>query len=184
VRAEPTDLPGCVLVRLDPHEDERGGFLKLFRHDAFVGLGLDPTLAEVYWSTSRRGVVRGLHFQVPPRDHAKTVAVVRGAIHDVVVDLRVGSPAYGRHVEVTLEADTGCALHVPTGCAHGFQALSDDAVVLYLVGTEHSPDHDAGIRWDSVGACWPLDDVVVSDRDAALPPLAEFTSPFVDPGDL
>ena len=182
MQADPTDVRGCVVLRLEPHEDARGGFLKLFRRDEFAELGLDPTVAEVFWSTSRRGVVRGLHFQAPPHDHAKTVAVVSGAIYDVVVDLRLASPTYGRSVAFTLEAGDGRALHVPTGCAHGFQALTDDATVLYLVGTEHAPSHDAGIRWDSVEG-WPISPAVVSDRDAAFPALSDFTSPFLEPAD-
>lgn len=178
MRAEPSGIPGCVLVRLERHEDRRGDFLKVLQRDVFAELGLDPTVAEVYWSTSHRGVVRGLHFQTPPSDHAKTVNVIRGAIHDVVVDLRVGSPAYGQPMTVTLAADVPGALHVPRGCAHGFQALSDDTVVAYMVGSEHAPGHDTGIRWDSVAAHWPIVETVVSERDAAFPGLAEFESPF------
>lgn len=176
--AEPTAIPGCVHLRLDRLEDARGDFVKVLRAGAYTGLGLDPTVAEVYWSTSRRGVVRGLHFQLPPHDHAKTVTVIRGAVYDVVVDLRVGSPAYGQAVTVALTAADPVALHVPTGCAHGFQAVSDEAVVAYLVGTEHAPEHDTGIRWDSVEAGWPIADPMVSERDAAFPALAGFASPF------
>jgi dTDP-4-dehydrorhamnose 3,5-epimerase len=128
-------------------------------------------------------VVRGLHFQTPPRDHAKTVNVIRGAIHDVVVDLRLGSPAYGRPATFALGAGEPAALHVPRGCAHGFQALSDDTVVAYMVGSEHAPEHDSGIRWDSVAADWPIAEPVVSERDAAFPPLSEFESPFRFPPD-
>lgn len=181
MRPEATPIPGCVLLDLDGHEDARGDFLKVFRRDRFAELGLDPTVAELYWSTSRRGVVRGLHFQTPPHDHAKTVNVVRGAVHDVVVDLRTGSPMYGRPVAFTLSAAEPRALHVPAGCAHGFQALVDDTVVAYLVGSEHAPEHDTGVRWDSVGADWPIAAAVVSDRDAAFPTLAEFDSPFALP---
>jgi dTDP-4-dehydrorhamnose 3,5-epimerase len=173
-----TAIPGCVLLPLSRHEDERGDFVKVFRRDAFAGLGLDPAVAEVYWSTSRHGVVRGLHFQSPPHEHAKTVTVLRGEVHDVVVDLRVGSPAYGRALQLALAGDDPSALHLPPGCAHGFQVVSDDALVAYLVGTQHAPSHDEGIRWDSVGADWPVADAIVSARDAAFPTLAEFPSPF------
>jgi dTDP-4-dehydrorhamnose 3,5-epimerase len=183
VRAEPSAIPGCVHVRLDRHEDARGDFVKVLRRDTYESLGLDPTVAELYWSTSHRGVVRGMHFQLPPHDHAKTVTVIRGCIHDVVVDLRVGSPAFGRSVAFTLDAAEPSAVHVPKGCAHGFQAVADESVVAYLVGTEHAPDHDTGVRWDTVGADWPLPDPVVSERDARFPRLAEFDSPFRFRGD-
>jgi dTDP-4-dehydrorhamnose 3,5-epimerase len=178
VDAEPTAIPGCKRLRLVRHEDARGDFVKVLRRDEYAAAGLDPTVAELYWSTSRRGVVRGLHFQSPPHDHAKTVSVLRGAAHDVVVDLRVGSPAYGTAVELQLDAADPAAVHVPAGCAHGFQSLADDTVVAYLVGTEHAPSHDDGIRWDSAGVDWPIADAVVSERDAAFPALADFDSPF------
>jgi dTDP-4-dehydrorhamnose 3,5-epimerase len=174
----PTAIPGCVLLPLRRHEDDRGDFVKVFRRDAFAALGLDPDVAEVYWSTSRRGVVRGLHFQVPPHEHAKTVTVLRGEVHDVVVDLRVGSPAYGEVAQTPLASSDPCALHIPIGCAHGFQVVSGEAVVAYLVGTEHAPSDDTGIRWDSVAADWPVADAIVSERDAAFPSLADFASPF------
>jgi dTDP-4-dehydrorhamnose 3,5-epimerase len=178
VDAEPTAIPGCTRLRLVRHEDARGDFVKILRRDEYAALGLDPTVAELYWSTSRRGVVRGLHFQSPPHQHAKTVSVLRGAARDVVVDLRVGSPAYGRAVVLELRADEPAAVHVPAGCAHGFQALTDDTVVAYLVGTEHAPSHDDGIRWGSAGVDWPIADAVVSERDNAFPALADFDSPF------
>jgi dTDP-4-dehydrorhamnose 3,5-epimerase len=178
MRAEPSRIPGCSVVELVHHTDDRGSFVKLFRSSTFVELGLDPTIREVYWSTSARGVVRGLHFQTPPDAHAKTVGVVSGTILDVVLDLRAGSPTYGEHAAFELDATSARAVHVPLGCAHGFQALSDGATVAYLVGTEHAPEHDAGIRWDSAGIAWPLPDPVVSGRDLTFPALAEFETPF------
>jgi dTDP-4-dehydrorhamnose 3,5-epimerase len=178
VDAEPTAIPGCTRLRLVRHEDARGDFVKILRRDEYAAAGLDPTVAELYWSTSRRGVVRGLHFQSPPHEHAKTVSVLRGAAHDVVVDLRAGSPAYGEVVVLELRGEEPSAVHVPAGCAHGFQALTDDTVVAYLVGTEHAPSHDHGIRWDSVGVDWPIADAIVSERDAAFPTFADFVSPF------
>jgi dTDP-4-dehydrorhamnose 3,5-epimerase len=168
-------------VHLRRHEDERGEFVKAFQRDLYASLGLDPTVAELYWSTSTHGVIRGLHFQTPPHEHAKTVTVVRGEIQDAVVDLRVGSPTEGRHVTVPLAADPPRAVHVPVGCAHGFQVTSADATVAYLVGSEHAPDHDAGVRWDSAGIAWTIPDPTVSPRDAAFPAVADFASPFTFP---
>ncbi|MBM3674502.1 MAG: dTDP-4-keto-6-deoxy-D-glucose epimerase [Actinobacteria bacterium] len=181
VRAEPTAIPGCTLVHLDRHADARGDFVKGFAASAYAAMGCDPTVAEVYWSTSRRATIRGMHFQVPPHAHAKTVCVVRGSVHDVVIDLRVASPAFRRHVTVPLNAARPAALHVPLGCAHGFQALEDDTLVAYLVGTEHDPGADTGVRWDSIGVDWPLPDPIVSERDAAFVALDDFASPFTGP---
>ncbi len=178
VEAEPSPIPGCLLLHLFRHEDPRGGFQKLFERRAFAALGMDTDVAEAYWSTSHRGVVRGLHFQLPPHHHAKTVVAVAGTVHDVVLDLRTDSPAFGTHAAFTLDAAAGLAVHVPAGCAHGFQALTEGAGVAYLVSTEHAPDHDTGVRWDSAGIAWPLPPTVISDRDAGLPRLADFDSPF------
>jgi dTDP-4-dehydrorhamnose 3,5-epimerase len=169
------------VLHLARHHDDRGDFVKAFQRDTYVALGLDPTVAELYWSTSSRGVIRGLHFQTPPYAHAKTVTVIRGTIFDVVVDLRAGSPTFGQHISVPISDSEPAAVHVPVGCAHGFQATSLEAVVAYLVGTEHAPDHDDGIRWDSVGVDWPVPDPVVSPRDAAFPTAAVFVSPFTFP---
>jgi dTDP-4-dehydrorhamnose 3,5-epimerase len=178
VRAEPTDIPGCSLVALRLATDDRGDFVKLFQRSVYEAAGLDATVAEVFFSRSHRGVVRGLHFQLPPHDHAKTVACLQGTVLDVVVDLRVGSPTYARHACFRLDASEPLAVHVPTGCAHGFQALGDDALMAYLVSSEHSPEHDTGIRFDSAGVEWPLPVVGVSERDRALPPFDALDNPF------
>jgi dTDP-4-dehydrorhamnose 3,5-epimerase len=178
VRAEPTLIPGCAYLRLEPLADTRGSFVKVYQRSVVEAMGLDGTVAEFYYSRSFPGVIRGLHFQCPPHDHAKTVVCIAGSIFDVVVDLRIGSPAFGEHATFALEGTAPTAVHVPTGCAHGFQATSDDTIVGYLVSTEHEPRHDTGIRWDSAGIEWPLARTVVSPRDQSFPRLAELDSPF------
>lgn len=178
MQVEPSDIPGCVRLALFRADDARGAFVKLFERSTFTGAGLDGEVAEAFCSTSRRGVIRGLHLQLPPHAHAKTVAVLSGRVLDVVVDLRTDSPAFGQHATFELDARDGAGVHVPVGCAHGFQALTDDATMVYLVSTEHSPEHDTGIRWDSAAIDWPLPATVVSERDAGLPALADFDSPF------
>ena len=133
----------------------------------------------LFWSSSAKGVIRGLHFQAPPYDHAKLVACVAGAIWDVTVDLRRTSPTYGRHVARELTAENGVQLYLPRGMAHGFLALSEGAVVSYAVESAHHPAADRGLRWDSCGIPWPLDGTpTISARDAAFPGLAAFESPF------
>jgi dTDP-4-dehydrorhamnose 3,5-epimerase len=178
VAREPTGIPGCSVVPLFHHTDARGELVKVFRASAAIAAGDDPAVAELFWSRSARGVVRGLHFQVPPHEHTKIVTIVAGTGFDAVVDRRVDSPTHGRVVTVDLDADDPVAVVVPVGCAHGFQATSDGAVVLYATSTEHAPAFDRGIRWDSVGIEWPIADPVVSERDAGFPPFAEFLSPF------
>ena len=176
---ETTDIPGCSVVRLFRHEDARGEFVKIFQATTARAGGDDPTIGELFWSRSHAGVVRGLHFQVPPDDHTKVVTIIAGRAFDVVLDLRVGSPAYGTHIAVELDAAAPAAVVVPVGCAHGFQATVDDTVMLYATSTEHAPESDRGIRWDSAGIAWPLPAVAISDRDGGFPALDAYTSPFV-----
>lgn len=176
--AELTAIPGCLILPLFHHTDDRGEFVKVYQASKGVD-GERGEIAELFWSRSACGVVRGLHFQVPPHAHRKLVTVVAGAAIDVVVDLRVGSPTYGKHVTVSLDAATPVAVQVPIGCAHGFQSTADDTVILYATSTEHAPNADRGIRWDSIGVEWPIPRVLLSDRDADFPELADFESPFI-----
>lgn len=168
-------IAGLVHTPLARWSDDRGNLVKVFQASA---LAAQPG-REVFLSTSARGVVRGLHFQVPPHDHAKTVVCLAGSILDVVVDLRRGSPSEGQVACFELDGASPAQLHLPAGLAHGFQALEDDTLVAYIVSSEHAPDHDRGIRWDSIGVDWPLPVTAMSDRDRAFPGIAELNSPFV-----
>jgi dTDP-4-dehydrorhamnose 3,5-epimerase and related enzymes len=179
VTPEPTGISGCSVVPLFHHADDRGEFVKVFQASVAAAAGEDPTIAELFWSRSHRGVVRGLHFQIPPHAHSKLVTIISGTALDVVVDLRVGSPTFGQHRALTFDAATPAAVFIPIGCAHGFQATSDDVTIAYATSTEHAPGADRGIRWDSIDLEWPIADAVASERDAALPTLADFDSPFV-----
>lgn len=177
--AFPTDIAGVFELRGRVFTDHRGTFVKTFHEGRFRELGMNTVWRELFWSSSTRGVIRGLHFQTPPSDHAKLVACVTGAVWDVAVDLRRTSPTYGRHIARELTAGNGVQLYLPRGTAHGFLALSEGAVVCYAVETGHDPAADRGLRWDSCGIPWPLDGApTVSARDAAFPGLAGFESPF------
>ncbi|MBP6864637.1 MAG: dTDP-4-dehydrorhamnose 3,5-epimerase family protein [Candidatus Didemnitutus sp.] len=171
-------IPGCGFIRLDRRSDDRGDFCKLFQQSRWQALGLGWPVREQYVSTSHHGVVRGMHFQLPPHDHHKVVACLRGAAQDVVLDLRLQSPTFGRFAVFELHAEEPALVVVPRGCAHGFCARGDDTVMGYWVETEHVPSHDAGIRWDSFGHTWPISAPLLSPRDRALPDFATFTSPF------
>lgn len=175
----PTPLPGCFEVRPTVREDARGAFVKTVHRPEFAAHGLASDFPEQYHSRSHRGVVRGLHFQTPPHDHAKLVYCPRGAVFDAVVDLRRGSPTYGLHHHVELSEENALMLYVPPGFAHGFCALRDDTLMMYLVTSVHAPEHDAGVRWDSAGIPWPVEAPLLSPRDGAFAPLADFESPFV-----
>lgn len=175
---EELGLPGAFVVRPRVLTDARGGFIKTFHEPSFVDRGLRTDWREEYQSSSRRGVIRGMHFQAPPADHAKLVFCLSGAVLDVIVDLRRGSPTYGEHRSVRLDAEQGTGVYVPTGCAHGFLSLSDAGTMYYKVTSVHAPDHDGGVDWSSIGFAWPVTDPLLSDRDRTHPPLAGFASPF------
>lgn len=178
MRIEPTALAGCFLIVPDIRHDERGYFVKTFHEEVFRTHGLATDFREDYFSLSRQGVLRGLHFQTPPHAHAKLVYCVRGTVFDAAVDLRAGSPTEGRHLTAELGAGNGHMLYLAPGVAHGFCALSDEALMMYKVTSVYAPAADAGILWNSAGIAWPVAEPQLSARDRAFPALAAFDSPF------
>lgn len=178
LRVGRTEIPGLFDLFAEPQSDERGYVVKTFEVRAYTEAGLSSRCAEELHSFSKRGVVRGMHFQTPPASQAKTVFCVHGAVFDVVLDLRMGSPSYRRVVTRELSARAGHGLYVPEGCAHGFCVLSEQAVVAYRLTTPYAAGHDAGVLWNSIDAGWPITDPVLSQRDRRFVSLADFESPF------
>ncbi len=172
-------IPGCFELRPKLFQDPRGRFVKIFHKDYFLKHGLSTDFAEEYYSHSFRGVIRGLHFQTPPHDHVKMVYCVSGEVFDVVVDLRIGSPTYGKCATFILNAEDGNCLYIPKGLAHGFCVTSETATLVYKVGTTYSPDHDSGIKWSSVDVDWPTTKPTISERDEMLVTFDSFKSPFL-----
>lgn len=172
-------LPGCLALFATPHTDKRGIFVKSFQATRFSELGLQAEWKEQFFSSSTRGVIRGLHFQLPPAAQNKLVLCVHGTVLDVLVDLRRGSPTFKQFTTITLTEGSGTCLYLPVGIAHGFASLSKGAVVSYSVTAEHDPAQDAGIRWDSLPVPWPFTNPIISPRDRALPSMRDFESPFV-----
>jgi dTDP-4-dehydrorhamnose 3,5-epimerase len=179
MQIEDLPLPGLKRIRLKHVRDRRGEFVKNFHADMFQAAGIDHVIREEFYSRSARGVVRGMHFQRPPHDHTELVFCPAGRVIDVVVDLRRSSPTYGRYHAEILHGEEPCALFIPRGLAHGFQALEEGSMVFYSVSTVHHPESDAGIRWDSFGFTWPEPVAGLSDRDRAHPPLQGWESPFL-----
>ncbi len=179
IQIKETSLPGCLLISLPEQKDKRGNFIKIFHAETFRKNGLKTIFPEEYYSISRRGVLRGLHFQVPPQEHVKLVYCLEGVIFDAVVDLRRNSPTVGKFATFTLKGDEANLLYIPPGMAHGFLVQSESALVLYKVSTVYSPAYDTGILWNSAGVPWPAKNPVVSARDQAFPTLYRFESPFV-----
>lgn len=169
-------LIGSYSVRPRRVSDARGSFVKIFHRRTFEEYGLCADFREVYYSRSVAGTVRGLHFQVPPFEHAKLVYCVTGKVLDVLLDLRIGSPTYGKSCSLELEGESDGLVYIPAGIAHGFWAR-EEATLAYSVSTEHAPAHDAGVHFRSVDVAWP-ESPIVSERDQALPRLSDFQSPF------
>ena len=180
---KPHAIPDVKLMTPVRHGDHRGFFSEVYNRRALLSEGVDIDFVQDNHSLStERGTVRGLHFQVPPFAQAKLVRVLSGSAFDVAVDLRRGSPTFGRHVSVTLSAAEGNQILVPAGFAHGLMTLQPRTEVLYKVSDYYAPDHDRGILWNdpALEIDWPITgpEAVVSDKDLAQPTLADFATPF------
>lgn len=171
------EIEGVFILKHEPIADRRGTFTKIYSTPPTPGLsGNAAPFIECYYSVSASGVVRGLHFQVPPHDHTKLVTCLEGSVFDCVMDLRKRSSTYGLAIHHQLVP--GESIVVPSGCAHGFCSTSDNSLLLYHVTSAYSPLHDAGIHWTSARLPWPVPDPILSDRDRAFPQFGEFSSPF------
>jgi dTDP-4-dehydrorhamnose 3,5-epimerase len=170
-------VPGAFELTPQQHRDDRGVFLEWFHAETFAAaVGHDLALAQANCSVSRRGVVRGIHYADVPPGQAKYVTCVAGAVLDVVVDLRVGSPAFGRYDAVRLDTDERKTVYLSEGLGHGFVALTDDATVMYLCSTPFNPSAEHGVNPldPALGLPWPTDlDLVLSAKDQAAPTLAD-----------
>lgn len=176
---ESTSLPDVFVLTPARFGDARGWFSETWNADRMAAAGLDVAFVQDNHSFSATaGTLRGLHYQRPPRAQDKLVRCTRGAILDVAVDVRKGSPAYGQWVAVELTADNGKQLFVPKGFLHGFVTLTADTEVQYKCSDLYAPDCDGSVRWDSVGIDWGVSDPVLSAKDVAALPLSDFDSPF------
>jgi dTDP-4-dehydrorhamnose 3,5-epimerase len=177
---EPLAIPEVILVRPTRYADERGFFQESYREGVFAAAGIGPRFVQDNLARSTRGVLRGLHYQVPPAAQGKLVGVMSGSIFDVAVDLRADAPSFGRWVGTTLDADSGELLWIPPGFAHGYVVLSDVADVHYKVTAEYRPELDRGLAWNdpTLGIAWPVSDPVVSGKDMEQPTLSACDNPF------
>ena len=183
--AASVNVPRIIIPKR--HVDDRGWFREIFHEKRLSDAGITCRFVQDNQSSSKRaGTLRGLHFQLPPAAQAKLVTVVKGRILDVAVDIRRGSPTFGRHVSTELSAECGRQLYIPIGFAHGFLTLEDEVVVMYKVSDYYSPAHESGIRWNDpdIAFPWPFKDadIITSDKDRRLPMLKEFASPFAYDG--
>lgn len=173
-----TKISGLYLIQNDVFKDDRGAFIKTFRFDTFDKLGITVDLQEQFFSVSKKGVVRGMHFQIPPHDQNKLVSVSNGTIFDVICDIRKNSPTFGISEIFELSYENAKSLFIPKGLAHGFQALTETVTVHYQVSSMYSPTHEQGICFDSLGVKWPIEPAVTNERDKKFPKLKDYVSPF------
>jgi len=174
-------IPGVILVEAQAFPDERGFFMENFKESVFSINGIKTKFVQDNYSRSVKGVLRGLHYQKNPKAQAKLVIAIRGEIFDVAVDIRKGSPTYGKWVGEILSEQNHKLLYVPEGFAHGFCVLSNEADVLYKVNSEYSAEHERGIAWNDpkVSIKWPTDKPIMIKKDLELPVLEKADNNFV-----
>lgn len=173
-----TELPGVFVVEVEAKADDRGLFARTYCRDEFTARGLCVEWPQCNVSfNTRAGTLRGLHWQAAPHEEVKLVRCTSGAAFDVVVDLRPGSPTYGKWVSVEITATNRRAVYIPGGCAHGFQTLADATELFYQMSATYVPEAARGVRYDdpTLSIVWPAPPAVISDRDAALPYLSRTT---------
>ncbi len=175
-----TDISGLLIIKPDIFRDDRGYFFESYNQDKFDGSGVDVTFVQDNESRSKKGVVRGLHFQVPPFEQGKLVRVVKGAILDVAVDIRRASATYGKWSSVVLSGDNKWMYWIPPGFAHGFVTMEDDTVVFYKCTNVYNNEAERSIIWNDpvLKIDWGINDPVVSDRDSRAPFFSTLKTPF------
>lgn len=180
MRFQPTPISGVFEISIDWQRDTRGAFGRTFCRQEFAEKGLNPELAQCSVSqNSAARTVRGFHLQAKPHEEAKLVQCIGGRLFDVALDLRAGSPTYGRHHAVELTAANGKMLYIPEGCAHGFQTLESHTVILYYISTPYEAASSRGVRWNdpALNVAWPfVEGVVLNERDGNLPLLANYVA--------
>lgn len=171
---EETSIPGVYTINADHFTDDRGSLTKTFTKSAFEEQRLPTEFLETFFSVSRKGVIRGMHFQTSPTVCGKVVYVTSGAVLDVVLDIRPESTTYGQYLKVELSRDNHTAIFIPEGCAHGFLALEDNSVTVYMQTKMRDADHEDGIHYDSFGMDWGIKKPIISERDKNMPTLVEY----------
>ena len=173
-----TKISGVFEVDLFHAEDERGSFTKTYQKSVLEEHQLVSNFEESFFSTNKKGVIRGMHFQYPPHDHAKLVYASSGRILDVILDIRKNSPTYGQWAEIEISAENHKAVYMPTGMAHGFCCLTE-ATMIYLTSTEYNATSESGILWSSFKMKWSEQNPIISKRDLEFSLLSDFETPFI-----
>lgn len=181
-----TDIEGVLIIEPRAFSDERGLFVETYNETRYAEAGIPDTFVQDNLSVSKKGVLRGLHYQAPPFAQGKLVQVLSGKVFDVAVDIREGSPTFGRYVSVELSSENRRQFFIPAGFAHGFLSLADDTIFQYKCTAPYSKEHDRGIRYDdpALAIAWPGGSFIVSEKDENQPLLAEAEKVFHYPDAL
>lgn len=174
------EIPDCILIEPKVFSDARGYFVEIYKHSDFSSLGIAKPIVQINYSKSSKNVLRGMHYQKKPMSQGKMMQVISGEIFDVAVDIRKGSPAYGKWVSETLSSDNLRILYIPEGFAHGFCVMSDTATITYYCTNTYSPENERGFRWDDpeIKINWPIINPVISERDSKLPLFKDYDNNF------
>jgi dTDP-4-dehydrorhamnose 3,5-epimerase/CDP-3, 6-dideoxy-D-glycero-D-glycero-4-hexulose-5-epimerase len=178
IEATKTKFNGLYILSNKIHYDNRGSFKKLLSKDDFESMSLESNFSELYYSISKKDVIRGMHFQLVPKDHTKMVYVIDGSILDVCLDIRKKSKTYGQYFSIKLTGNDNTYLYIPKGFAHGFASLENNSIVHYAQTSCYSKEHDTGIRYDSFGFNWNIMNPIVSDRDKSFLNLCDLKTDF------
>jgi dTDP-4-dehydrorhamnose 3,5-epimerase len=173
-----TEFKGVYVIENSLFVDNRGEFQKLYQNNIYQKKGLDILIKEHFFSVSKKGVIRGMHFQLPPYAQSKIVYVMTGKVIDVIIDLRKNSDTFKQFMQIELNTQERRAVFIPSGFAHGFQSLEDDTIMIYSQSKEFEAASDFGINPFSFNMRWPIDNYIVSDKDTGLIRLDEFNTPF------
>jgi len=173
-----TKILDCYELSFDNYSDKRGNFTKIFNNDFFYELNLNTVWKEEYITTSKKNVIRGMHFQLPPFDHEKMVIPLSGSVMDVIIDLRKKSDTYLEVVSIKLDSNKNNAMYIPKGCAHGFLSLEDHSSLLYKVTSVYNQEADSGILWSSIDFEWDIKTPILSERDKSFSKIENYNSPF------
>ncbi|MEG1555279.1 MAG: dTDP-4-dehydrorhamnose 3,5-epimerase family protein [Bacteroidales bacterium] len=172
-----TNIEGLYTISLHPFNDLRGELLKPFNSITYAKEApenIRTDIKEVWFTKSKLNVIRAMHLQVGEWACEKIVSIIRGKVHDVILDIREGSPTYGQTFDIILSEEQPTALYIPIGCAHGYRVLEDQSIVMYLSTQDHSAKDDVGIRYDSFGFNWQIETPILSEKDRNLPPFGNY----------
>lgn len=174
MRITETKIPGLYIIDSLRFEDLRGELIKPFNYDKYSELGVNLDFKETWFTKSKKNVIRAMHLQINEMACEKLVSVINGAVMDVVLDLRPESEAFGKYFEIELNDKMPKALYIPKGCAHGYKVLEENTITMYCATKVHSAEHDLGIKWDSFGYDWKIENPILSDKDLGLIEFKDF----------